>query len=755
MTYKKKVGPPQYVSSREYGRKTGASSHVQEVRVETTHSDRPTEQYSEHTEGVVPTHSSTKPKKRVPSRTCFMDGCSAINRHMKKHVVGKHLPTECYSREGNLPPEERFSRLQDVLIHIGRILGCDSLQELLKKVVDLKYYPSADFYEITEEDLTFLDKFNIWLDDEHLRHTPSINPPNMIAALVHWRALAHLINCVGEERVAVKGVTKKGCHVCIDTVDVDGDHVEVTVETPAVPQSANDTSDVTVDKPVASNESTEPVPTTSQVTEKPVASNESTQAIPSTSQVTVDKPAVSEETTHKSLSDVYKKWSQQEKEPFAEKPSESISSIMDMLIANCKYDSEGETPMEVQSNDNEESEVITDVQLVTCKQEPEPEIELDVGQESSFSEAEVEKVGERVEKAAPTDSIKVASADPPETASKPKAMVKTFAEAVATGTPIKSESQTSKPPVLGVPYPAKEREMRMVRLVKNSQRIPFVDSHFHLDRLQQKSRLSSLNDILDLGPMPVTPIKVEEAVANFIDGVPSCEIRKALAKDPRLFFTFGVHPKRANKVTPEEIKAIKHVVVKETRCVGIGEMGIEMTSGCSCFLDKQVKVLKEQLKVYISKELWSTVIVIHCRDYVGSEKASDVCLNTMASQLPSQHKGTYKIHRHCFNGGLKEKDLWLAQYPNTVFGFTGLILSSERHPEIDTVVRSLQPHQIVLESDAPYLLPPCFKNEPFNTPYGIDEVARRIAFLRGLTVRQVLELASHNTQRLYGKMKLL
>ena len=77
---------------------------------------------------------------------------------------------------------------------------------------------------------------------------------------------------------------------------------------------------------------------------------------------------------------------------------------------------------------------------------------------------------------------------------------------------------------------------------------------------------------------------------------------------------------------------------------------------------------------------------------------------------------------------MKEKDAWLAQYPTAMFGFTGLLLTSKRHPELEEVVRSLEPTKILLESDSPNLLPPAFKTEKFNTPYGIDEVTRRIAF---------------------------
>ena len=62
-------------------------------------------------------------------------------------------------------------------------------------------------------------------------------------------------------------------------------------------------------------------------------------------------------------------------------------------------------------------------------------------------------------------------------------------------------------------------------------------------------------------------------------------------------------------------------------------MGYDLTQGCSIFVDKQTKVFKEQLHYYLKKELWQTILVIHCRDLVNSTKASDHCLDAMESIL--------------------------------------------------------------------------------------------------------------------------
>ena len=81
---------------------------------------------------------------------CFMTGCDSMNKHMKKRVIGKHLPTEAYSKTGDLPLGSRMRILEDLLNKIAHHLGCEDLKALLQKVLSLKFYPTTDkTYEVT------------------------------------------------------------------------------------------------------------------------------------------------------------------------------------------------------------------------------------------------------------------------------------------------------------------------------------------------------------------------------------------------------------------------------------------------------------------------------------------------------------------------------------------------------------------------------------------------------------------------------
>ena len=182
---------------------------------------------------------------------CFMTGCDSMNKHMKKHVIGKHLPTEAYSKTGDLPLGSRMRILEDLQNKIAHHLGCEDLKVLLQKVLSLKFYPTTDkTCEVTEPDIEMMNQFHHWLYSENLPRTPSISPPNLVASLVQWRALAHLINCIGQSKFNVK-------HVKIDKVCVTRDIVPASVDNSDVQvELASDQTDQAKSKEKSSEKQT-------------------------------------------------------------------------------------------------------------------------------------------------------------------------------------------------------------------------------------------------------------------------------------------------------------------------------------------------------------------------------------------------------------------------------------------------------------------------------------------------------------------
>ena len=80
-----------------------------------------------------------------------------------------------------------------------------------------------------------------------------------------------------------------------------------------------------------------------------------------------------------------------------------------------------------------------------------------------------------------------------------------------------------------------------------------IDSHFHMDRLFEMAKVDTFDDVLRYGPMPSVPVFLSGGIVNICHGVPSKEALTALRGMKGLHVTFGIHPKIAHKVKPEQL----------------------------------------------------------------------------------------------------------------------------------------------------------------------------------------------------------
>ena len=181
-------------------------------------------------------------------------------------------------------------------------------------------------------------------------------------------------------------------------------------------------------------------------------------------------------------------------------------------------------------------------------------------------------------------------------------------------------------------------------------------------------------------------------------------------------------------------------------------MRLEYTPDLAKRIERQ-KGFEEVLDVFqeLLSEGRDLPLILHVRDQPGSSEMSTTCLDILELKVPMSNQRAQAIHRHCYNGGLEEVRKWRDIFPRTHFGFTGLITDpTKRHPEIREVIKELPMDKILLESDSPHLLPELFKrNETYNTPYGVEEVARVISEVRDLPLKEVIKACNENAEQLY------
>ena len=259
---------------------------------------------------------------------------------------------------------------------------------------------------------------------------------------------------------------------------------------------------------------------------------------------------------------------------------------------------------------------------------------------------------------------------------------------------------------VGTPYEEAEWVRRRTSFLKvnSKDRVSFIDSHMHLNKLRWISHCRDNDTILDRGPMLATPVYLEAVLANFCHEAPSKELRQMWKRDSRIYYTHGLHSKLAHTATDEDFERVRTSIIKDPRCVGLGEIGFDFSAHFGKFKVQQTLLCRKFLQMFVKEELYySKAIVIHCRDKGNSMDAYKTCLKVFEEEIPAFHREDISIHFHCFNGGLSTLRDWLARFPRIRIGVTGLLLRKGRNPELEAVVEYLDLEQILLETDSPYL----------------------------------------------------
>jgi TatD DNase family protein len=86
-------------------------------------------------------------------------------------------------------------------------------------------------------------------------------------------------------------------------------------------------------------------------------------------------------------------------------------------------------------------------------------------------------------------------------------------------------------------------------------------------------------------------------------------------------------------------------------------------------------------------------------------------------------------------------------------GITGWICDERRGKHLHDIVSIIPDDKILIETDAPYLLPRTVRPKPKsrrNEPMYLPEVARVVAEARGQTEEHVAKITTANAERFFG-----
>jgi TatD DNase family protein len=253
------------------------------------------------------------------------------------------------------------------------------------------------------------------------------------------------------------------------------------------------------------------------------------------------------------------------------------------------------------------------------------------------------------------------------------------------------------------------------------------DSHCHLD---DKSYAKDLYAVLD---------RAHEAgvICMMTVGVDAKTSGQAVSLAQSLegvYASVGVHPHDVKNCS-EAVLSYLADLAKNQEVRAWGEIGLDFNRMYSARKDQE-KWFERQLEIAGRLEL---PMIFHERDSNGR------FLEIIKGQGLAEINGVV----HCFSGDRDELDQYLAL--GLYIGITGIITMKSRGIQLRQLVPTIPADRLLVETDAPYLVPAPEKNHNRrNEPAFVKSVLLKLAEVRKENPQELAQIVWQNTCRRYG-----
>lgn len=212
--------------------------------------------------------------------------------------------------------------------------------------------------------------------------------------------------------------------------------------------------------------------------------------------------------------------------------------------------------------------------------------------------------------------------------------------------------------------------------------------------------------------------------------------RLAAAHPGLMSSTAGVHPHHAAELTAAERATLKSLIAAPT-VVAVGECGLDYFRDLA---PRPAQRAAFELQLGLAVETGKPLF-LHQRD---AHEDFVAMLRSMGSRLP-------RAVAHCFTGSRAEAEEYLGL--GLCLGITGWICDERRGQHLAEVVRHVPADRLMVETDAPYLLPRTLKPRPAsrrNEPQYLPEVCRAVALARGEAPEAVARATTATARAFFG-----
>lgn len=192
----------------------------------------------------------------------------------------------------------------------------------------------------------------------------------------------------------------------------------------------------------------------------------------------------------------------------------------------------------------------------------------------------------------------------------------------------------------------------------------------------------------------------------------------------------GLHPEGVKEDFKRHLSVIEKELEKDC-WVGIGEIGLDLYWD-KTFEKQQVEVLTEQLR-------WAKQL--HLPVSLHTREAFDLMFKILEKEQDGSLGGVF----HCFNG--TEEQAQIAISLGFHLGLGGVITYKNCH--VKDFLETISLEKIILETDDPYLPPVPYRGKR-NEPSYMVEVAKKIAEVKSIDIKEVEKTTTDNATRLFN-----
>ena len=253
------------------------------------------------------------------------------------------------------------------------------------------------------------------------------------------------------------------------------------------------------------------------------------------------------------------------------------------------------------------------------------------------------------------------------------------------------------------------------------------DSHCHLDD-------KSYNRDLDKVIKRARSAGVARLMTIGVNSKTSARAVELAESHPDIYASVGVHPHDVKNCRESVIEDLKSLAANP-KVRAWGEIGLDFNRMYSPRKDQEMW-FEKQLKIADKLEL---PMIFHERDSNGR------FLEMLKKHADNKLKGVV----HCFSGDQNELEQYLDL--GLYIGITGILTIKSRGARLRKLAAVIPPDRLLVETDAPYLVPAPEKNHHRrNEPAFVKSVMLKLAAVRQDDSDQLSETIWDNTCRLYG-----